>query len=66
MSRTADELRPLAQRLANDWHEPCFIVIDPPPSEVCQHTSVIPFVVLLSQSTKREQAAAVEKVGPNN
>lgn len=66
MSRTVDELRPVAQRLANEHHEPCLIVETPPEREGDHMRGRIPFVVLLSQSTKAEQNSAVEKVGPNN
>lgn len=66
MSRTVDELRPVAQRLANEWHEPCLIITVPPERPADHSRDRLPYVVLLSMATKEEQAAAVEKVGSNN
>ena len=59
-----DKLRVYAQRLANEWHEPYLIVLDPPPSPVSGTASVIPYVVLQSQASMEERRAAVETVQP--
>jgi hypothetical protein len=59
-----DKLRTLAQRLANEHQEPCLIVLDPPPSPVQKTESVIPYVVLLSQSCQEERRAAVQTIYP--
>ncbi len=61
-----EQLRSFAQRLANEWYEPCLIVLDPPESEVGKFQSVIPYVVLESMATKREKAAAVQTIYPTN
>lgn len=66
MSKTIDELRPYAKALANRWHEPALIVTTPPEVQGDHPKGCIPFVVLLSQATREELAAAVERIEPTN
>jgi hypothetical protein len=57
-------LRATAQRLADEFREAAFVVLDQPPSIVGGFQSHTPYVVLRSQSNVMERRAATERVEP--
>ncbi len=65
-TKTVEQLRCYAQKLANDWHEPCLIVLDPPASPIHGQTATIPYCVVESMATKQEKAVAVQTIYPTN
>jgi hypothetical protein len=58
------KLRAFAQRLANDWHEPALLILEPPDTEVNHETRIGAYVALLSGTNSRERAAKHERFEP--